>query len=458
MKTTKLMAAALAFAAVSAFAMPEGWTDDFDAAKAKAAKEGKLLLVDFSGSDWCGWCKKLDKEVFAEKEFVENASKDFVLVMIDSPSDTSILSEKAKEQNPKLVKEYKVRGFPTVLIMDAEGKQLRKTGYRKGGPKPYLEELAKMKKSIEAGEDPEAEERAKKAAREAVVKANWTDDFDAAKAKAAKEGKLLLVDFSGSDWCGWCMKLDEEVFSKKKFIDEAKKDFVLVLIDSPKDESILSEKAKGQNPKLVKEYDIEGFPTVLILDAEGKKLKQAGYHKGGPKAYLKMLGEMKAAIKEYEKFKESVAKLDKGGAARLAKIDEFLQKVGEEQAEDYGELVDELLANDKDGKFAAKYPKFAYVKPAEAKFRELFRLLNDEMKSRVDALGRQPEKEDLKKIRKEVDAIAREKLPEIAKAVGEIKDKAPESVKKEIAGILKYVENLQKQVAEHGDGDGGDEE
>ena len=150
MKTKILLAAAVAAIAgtvSAATSTPAGWTDDFEAAKKQAAAENKLLLVDFSGSDWCGWCKKLDKEVFAKPEFLEGAKKDFVLVMVDSPSDKKLLSEKAAEQNPKLVEKYEVHGFPTVLIMDADGVVLDKTGYRRGGPEEYLKNLAEIKKS-----------------------------------------------------------------------------------------------------------------------------------------------------------------------------------------------------------------------------------------------------------------------------------------------------------------------
>lgn len=120
---------------------PAGWLDDFDAALEKASAEKKLVLVDFSGSDWCGWCKRLDSEVFDTDEFRKGAAKKFVLLMIDSPSDKSKLSAKAKTQNPELCKKYAVRGFPTVLILDSTGKEIHRTGYRKGGPKEYLEML-----------------------------------------------------------------------------------------------------------------------------------------------------------------------------------------------------------------------------------------------------------------------------------------------------------------------------
>ena len=112
------LAATMMFAATST---PKGWTDDYDAALSRASAEGKLILVDFSGSDWCGWCKKLDKEVFSKEEFLGAAAAKYVLLMVDSPRDNSLLSDKAKEQNPKLVEKFGIKGFPTVLVLDAQG-------------------------------------------------------------------------------------------------------------------------------------------------------------------------------------------------------------------------------------------------------------------------------------------------------------------------------------------------
>ena len=120
---------------------PAGWTDDFDAAKDQAAKEKKLILADFSGSDWCGWCKKLDEEVFSKNEFLSAATNKYVLLMIDSPRDKTLLSKKATKQNPDLVRKYGIDGFPTVLVLDWDGAVLYKTGYRAGGPVAYLKEL-----------------------------------------------------------------------------------------------------------------------------------------------------------------------------------------------------------------------------------------------------------------------------------------------------------------------------
>lgn len=120
---------------------PAGWTDDYDAALAQAAAEQKLVLADFSGSDWCCWCQRLDKEVFGTEEFRRVATNRYVLLMVDSPGDQSLLSEKAKKQNPTLVEKFGVRGFPSVFILDAKGEVLFRTGYQEGGPKKYLEML-----------------------------------------------------------------------------------------------------------------------------------------------------------------------------------------------------------------------------------------------------------------------------------------------------------------------------
>src|SRR5712671_809845 len=87
--------AILAFASSAALGAA-GWDDDYAKALAQAKAEKKLLLMDFTGSDWCGWCIKLDKEVFSKPEFKEYAKKSLVLVEVDFP--------RAKEQSETLKK------------------------------------------------------------------------------------------------------------------------------------------------------------------------------------------------------------------------------------------------------------------------------------------------------------------------------------------------------------------
>lgn len=124
----------------------------------------------------------------------------------------------------------------------------------------------------------------------------WLTDFEKAKKTAAAEDQVILADFSGSDWCGWCIKLDEEVFSKDAFKDYAKENLVLFLADFPRRTEQDAE-TKKQNRALADKYGIRGFPTVLILDAEGAVLAKTGYRRGGPEAYVKHLRELIAEAK-----------------------------------------------------------------------------------------------------------------------------------------------------------------
>ena len=118
----------------------------------------------------------------------------------------------------------------------------------------------------------------------------WLKDLDEAKKVATKENKKLLVDFTGSDWCGYCIKLHKEVFDTPEF-EKFAKDFVLVELDFPKrKEQPAAEKAKNQAAQ--KKYGVNGFPTVIIMNASGKVLNRAeGYSPdSGPSAYLPQLG------------------------------------------------------------------------------------------------------------------------------------------------------------------------
>jgi protein disulfide-isomerase len=141
------------FVAVVAFAVSANageWMTDFAKAKAQAAKEKKAMLVDFAGSDWCGWCIKLEKEVFSKKEFQEFAKKNLILVMVDFPRHKKQSSE-LKKQNEKLAKEYKIRVFPTVLLFDSSGKLIFQTSYKRGGAAAFVkmlqQELDKLPKN-----------------------------------------------------------------------------------------------------------------------------------------------------------------------------------------------------------------------------------------------------------------------------------------------------------------------
>jgi thiol:disulfide interchange protein len=117
-----MKALTVCFAALTAIAFasaPEGWTTDLEKAFAQAKKEKKSVLVEFTGSDWCPPCMAMRKNVFSKKEFVNAASKKFILVELDFPKGDEAVAEK----NQPHAEKYKIEGFPTVILFDPEGKE-----------------------------------------------------------------------------------------------------------------------------------------------------------------------------------------------------------------------------------------------------------------------------------------------------------------------------------------------
>jgi thioredoxin-related protein len=145
-RTMKTSLALLALAALttSAFAAKEGWLDDLEKAKVQAKAENKRILLDFTGSDWCGWCKKLDAEVFSQQEFKDYAAKKLVLVEVDFPHGFK-LPEATQKQNNELQKKFQIQGYPTIIITSPSGNKKGQLGYMEGGPKAFIKALEKAK-------------------------------------------------------------------------------------------------------------------------------------------------------------------------------------------------------------------------------------------------------------------------------------------------------------------------
>lgn len=430
-------------AVVAAPAFSLDWVTDFDAAKAQAAKEGKAVLVDFTGSDWCGFCIKLKKEVFDSPEFDAYAKDKFVCLEIDIPQGDKISAEQ-KKINEELSELYNVDGFPSIFVMTPQGyvvggfcgfralpevqkaldtglanakaiadaekqgndakvdamfkvwqglgdelagsaRQLRddlvkldvndRCGLR--ARKQAEEEIRDLQKQLqdcvqEVGSkglkdalalleskqgslmeqnrhaaiqiktsmmflacetqedlnrmrdtlvpelkalDPakydaeqieqdiqritqiakdgqqaldyakesrqsmdERAEAAKAAEREAAeeaklqsegaTKLEWGTDLAAAKERAAKENKPILLVFTGSDWCGACVALHQEVLEKVRFAAYARDKFIPVEIDCPHGNK-MSEEQRKANHDLAEKMHVEGFPSVLVLTPQG---------------------------------------------------------------------------------------------------------------------------------------------------------------------------------------------
>ena len=126
------------------------WTEDPDKAQAQAKSQNKYVFLDFTGSDWCGWCMKLEREVFSQKEFKEFAEANLVCVTVDFPRQKA-QSMKQKKANAALQKKYGVGGYPTIIILSPDGKLVGQTGYKAGGAAPYVASLKQIIDQAKAG-------------------------------------------------------------------------------------------------------------------------------------------------------------------------------------------------------------------------------------------------------------------------------------------------------------------
>lgn len=122
------------------------WITDLNKGLEIAKKEKKVVLINFTGSDWCGWCIKFKKEVLSTDEFAKYADKNLVLVELDFPAKKQQPDE-LKKANAALKDKYGVKGFPTFVVLNADGKEIgRQVGYSEGGPQPFIKKIEEWKK------------------------------------------------------------------------------------------------------------------------------------------------------------------------------------------------------------------------------------------------------------------------------------------------------------------------
>ena len=122
------------------------WLTDLPKAQAQAKTENKIVLLNFTGSDWCGWCIKFKKDVLDTPEFQAYAAKNVVLVELDFPHKKA-QTDDMKKANNGLKSLYKIHGFPSLVVLDKGGKEIgRQVGFAKGGPTAFIAKLEEFKK------------------------------------------------------------------------------------------------------------------------------------------------------------------------------------------------------------------------------------------------------------------------------------------------------------------------
>lgn len=301
------------------FAGGEGWLTDIDAAKKTAGESKKDLLIDFTGSDWCGWCIKLNDEVFKHDAFKAGVKDSFVLVEIDFPRAKDKLPEDARKRNTELAEKYAVQGYPTILLCDAEGKPYAATGYQKGGPEKYVDHLNELRKN-------------KIKRDEAFAKA--------AKANGVEKAKALVAALNA-------MKLDEKVVANF-YGDIAEQ----VVAADPKDETGFAKKAKSG--KRLEEFQKSLQELGAKRDHEGalalveKTLKEGDFD---TESTLQIMMTRSAIFASTGKFDEAIKAADEAKAyapesPMAPMIDQFRKRLeqGKEESKKTPEAGDNKQA------------------------------------------------------------------------------------------------------------------
>jgi len=120
----------------------------------------------------------------------------------------------------------------------------------------------------------------------------WAGPLAAAAEQARADDRLLLLNFSGSDWCGWCIRLDEEVLSQPEFKDYADQNLVTVTLDFPR-RSPQPEAERALNQRILQHFGVRGFPTLLLFSPDGELIGRLGYQPGGPAAMIRAIEEVR---------------------------------------------------------------------------------------------------------------------------------------------------------------------
>jgi thioredoxin-related protein len=297
----------------------EGWLTDIDAAKKSANESKKDLLIDFTGSDWCGWCIKLNDEVFKHDAFKTGVKDSFVLVEIDFPREKGKLPEDARKRNTELGEKYAVQGYPTILLCDAEGKPYAATGYEEGGPEKYVSHLNELRKN-------------KSKRDEAFAKA--------AKASGVEKAKVLIAALDA-------MKVDEKVVANF-YGDIAAQ----IRAADPKDETGFAKKA--ESGKRIEEFQNSLQEFGAKRDHEGalalvdKTLKEGGFD---TESTLQIMMTRSAIYASTGKFDEAIKAVDEAKAfapdSKMAPmIDQFRKRLkqGKEESKKTPETGDNKQA------------------------------------------------------------------------------------------------------------------
>ena len=234
------------------------WLTDLTKAQSQARTEKKAMLLNFTGSDWCGWCIRLQREVFSKPEFDEYARKNLVLVEVDFPKRKA-QSDAQLRANRALAQRFSVEGYPTLVVLDSAGKELGRLGYEPGGPKPFLARLSKMTGAPAAGEPASvaAMKKAEASIKESVLqRGELGTDVAAAPSKASANSQqfddLVLKGISGTKQKRFAMINNQTLGAGEVVTVRVSGKAVQIRCEEIHDQSVVVSWNRGQERRVLK--------------------------------------------------------------------------------------------------------------------------------------------------------------------------------------------------------------
>ena len=250
----------------------------FEEAMAKSEKDGKPIFIDVY-TDWCGWCKKMDKNTFQTDEVVAYVSENYHAVKLDAESEkTTTLGGESLTYAQLSQYVFKVSGYPSIVLINSKKEYTLNSGYLEKDE--FINKLEEFKTTSEKPEEPEVEDKIK-----------WIS-FEEAMAKSEKDGKPIFIDVY-TDWCGWCKKMDKDTFKTDEVADYVAKNYHAVRIDAESSDATSFDGKKMSYEQLSsKVFKVSGYPAIVLITTKKEPKVATGYL--GKADFVKILENFKA--------------------------------------------------------------------------------------------------------------------------------------------------------------------
>lgn len=136
----------------------------------------------------------------------------------------------------------------------------------------------------------------------------WLTNYEEAMTLAKEQSKPLLLFFTGTGWCPYCTKLEQEVFHTQEFAQSSGGQFIFMILDFPQDKYAMNPQIVAQNRQLQRKFDVRSFPTVILYDAQQQRqIGITGYRPGGPKQYVNHLNGI---MQDYSMYNQKIQKME----------------------------------------------------------------------------------------------------------------------------------------------------